>query len=187
MSCFKAYNTNIQYSTKYRQQFLDVYNQVFYWIFLEHRTIVGDHALGGGCGGVEGRVQVICNSVQLVLTGAPFPSLEVFSAPATSFPSLNCTAFILESDSKQVIKHTASNINTGGTTVQRVWASMLILREDMSLWLRQVSVSLTVTGVVYDQTGFEVIEITLSWTVGLQSTTDVQHWELSPEKHMLNV
>lgn len=73
VSYFKAYNTNIQYSTKYKQQFLDVYNQVFYWIFLEHRTIVGDHALGRGCGGVEGRVQVIYNSVHLLLLS--FPSL----------------------------------------------------------------------------------------------------------------
>lgn len=105
VSYFKAYHTNIQYSTKYNQQFLDVYNQLFYWIFLEHRTIVGNHALGCGPGGVEGRVQVIYNSVQLFLSCAPFPSLEVFSAPPTSFPSIKCTAFILESDSKQVIKH----------------------------------------------------------------------------------
>lgn len=53
VSYFKEYNTNIQYSTKYSQQFLDIYDRAFYWIFLEHRTIVGIHALGWERGGLK--------------------------------------------------------------------------------------------------------------------------------------
>lgn len=143
VSYFKAYHTNIQYSTKYNQQFLDVYNQLFYWIFLEHRTIVGNHALGWEVRGVEGRVQVIYNSVQLFLGCAPFPSLEVFSAPSTSFPSIKCTAFILESDSKQVIKHKHEKLCSSKYHQYRWHYSIVSLNQHADFKRRHVTVTET--------------------------------------------